>query len=69
MTYDSSSFGGASFGIRRGGTGATINANLGARGGYGGQIVPSCLGSDEYETEASTIKFSSRPISVAIIND
>lgn len=37
-------FGGVSAGVRPGGTGATINANLGARGGYGGQILPSCGG-------------------------
>jgi RHS repeat-associated protein len=35
-------FGGVSAGIRPGGTGATVNANLGARGGYGGQIAPAC---------------------------
>jgi hypothetical protein len=35
-------FGGVSAGIRPGGTGATINANLGVRGGYGGQVAPAC---------------------------
>ena len=37
-------FGGVSLGIRPG-TGATVNANVGARVGYGGQILPSCGGS------------------------
>jgi len=37
-------FGGVSAGIRPGGTGATINANLGGRVGYGGQVAPSCGG-------------------------
>jgi RHS repeat-associated protein len=38
-------FGGISAGIRPGGTGLTVNANIGARGGFGGQILPSCGGS------------------------
>lgn len=35
-------FNGVSAGIRGGGTGATINANVGARVGYGRQVLPSC---------------------------
>jgi RHS repeat-associated protein len=35
-------FNGASAGIRPGGTGATVNANVGARAGYGGQVLPQC---------------------------
>lgn len=35
-------FGGVSGGIRPGGTGATVNANVGLRAGYGGQVLPSC---------------------------
>jgi hypothetical protein len=41
---DGAGFGGASMGIRPNGTGVTLNGNLGARGGYGGQIAPSCGG-------------------------
>jgi RHS repeat-associated protein len=39
---DGAGFGGVSAGIRPGGTGATVNANLGARAGYGGQVAPAC---------------------------
>lgn len=34
-------FGGVTFGLRPG-AGFTVNGNLAARGGYGGQILPSC---------------------------
>ena len=37
-------FGGVSAGVRPGGVGRTVNANLGARGGFGGDILPSCKG-------------------------
>jgi hypothetical protein len=39
---DGVGFGGVSAGYRPGGTGATLNANFGVRGGYGAQIAPPC---------------------------
>jgi hypothetical protein len=35
-------FGGVSAGARPNATGLTLNANIGPRGGYGGQVRPSC---------------------------
>jgi RHS repeat-associated protein len=40
---DGPDFGGVSGNIQPGRTGLTANANIGVRGGYGGQILPACL--------------------------
>ncbi len=41
ISRNGSGFGGGSAGIRPG-TGASVNANVGARVGYGGQVAPGC---------------------------